>query len=408
MMDSDTRQRRSSCKTSLPLSSFPRKLSGYLKTCSYCATKKRTKYTPTQEQQGSISEGDLSPEEPDDTSGLDEIPLELFLDQISRIHDLKTISALINVTDLKRKYSGDSKSVPDALSKLIWEEGLYRFIYHSKRDHKNTPTACFIYNCAQMMQRQHKLKKSSRKDLSEDHQRDKLSMYTHDCKGWLNITVVDGDGPEAEVAFVSLKLIEDHEPYCNLEVPEDVKKFVLENAHISNVTQRRRPKYYDVSEAHTEFDFIDKTFVPKYQIQEGSTVNTSPLEVALPHLRVRFNNEWVFTAPPRLTIRINGALHAAYQTRKRDREAAEGGNITEEIGDNEANDLLVGEEEKNGEDPNSKGEDEVAGEVEDVIRKYPDTDQEDAPDFMFEEGECNGSLYITTSILSMLAFYRTD
>ncbi len=35
---------------------------------------------------------------------------------------------------------------------------------------------------------------------------------------------------------------------------------------------RRKPKYYNVDEAHKEFEFIDKSFVPRYQSLELNPV----------------------------------------------------------------------------------------------------------------------------------------
>ena len=91
------------------------------------------------------------------------------------------------------------------------------------------PTSRFMYHCAQVNSRQHKSKKSGHEGVKS---RDKDSMDVFDCSGWLHITITAGKC----VAIVKLKHEDDHIPYWCIDVPADVKAFVVQNPSL-NPTQ---------------------------------------------------------------------------------------------------------------------------------------------------------------------------
>jgi hypothetical protein len=79
-----------------------------------------------------------------------------------------------------------------------------------------------MYHCAQIDDRQHASKKSQRPSVKH---RDKESMQTFDCSGWLHITISD----LSDVASIKLDHHDAHIPYCSIEVPEDVVTYIHEN-----------------------------------------------------------------------------------------------------------------------------------------------------------------------------------
>jgi len=54
-------------------------------------------------------------------------------------------------------------------------------------------------------------------------------METFDCSGWIHITISD----HSDVAFIKLQHHQDHIPYCPIDIPEDVKKYVNENLKLT-------------------------------------------------------------------------------------------------------------------------------------------------------------------------------
>jgi hypothetical protein len=55
--------------------------------------------------------------------------------------------------------------------------------------------------------------------------RDKESMQTFDCSGWLHITISD----LSDIASIKLDHHEAHIPYCPIEIPEDVVTYIHDN-----------------------------------------------------------------------------------------------------------------------------------------------------------------------------------
>jgi len=72
-----------------------------------------------------------------------------------------------------------------------------------------------------MNERQHKPKKGKCEGAKL---RDKDAMDTFDCHGWLFITVIEGSDVVNDVKFQHK---DDHIPYWNIDVPEDVQDFGL-------------------------------------------------------------------------------------------------------------------------------------------------------------------------------------
>ncbi|KAJ7474159.1 hypothetical protein FB451DRAFT_1035258 [Mycena latifolia] len=79
-----------------------------------------------------------------------------------------------------------------------------------------------MYHCAQISTRQHAPKKNQREGAKS---RDKIAMESFPCKGWLHITVTDGDN----VAWVRISHSADHVPYYSIDVPPHIVDFVHEN-----------------------------------------------------------------------------------------------------------------------------------------------------------------------------------
>ena len=87
---------------------------------------------------------------------------------------------------------------------------------------KQFPTACYMYHCSQMQECQHKPKKGRHAGAKLW---DKDAMYTFDCHGWLFITITEG----SDIVNVKFQHKDDHVPYWNIDVPQDVQDLVHNN-----------------------------------------------------------------------------------------------------------------------------------------------------------------------------------
>ncbi|KIK60122.1 hypothetical protein GYMLUDRAFT_59633 [Collybiopsis luxurians FD-317 M1] len=105
--------------------------------------------------------------------------------------------------------------------------------YHSKKDHKHTDYTCFIYNCTQQQNWQHKSKKNQCKGAIPCN---KLSMHSHPCEGWLGIPIHS----DSTTVLVSLKNMDNYEPYFNIEIPQHIKEFVQNHASLSSTGQHQK------------------------------------------------------------------------------------------------------------------------------------------------------------------------
>lgn len=85
-----------------------------------------------------------------------------------------------------------------------------------------------MYHCVQNQQRQNAPRKSQREGVTH---RDKISMETFKCHGWLHITVNDSDA----IGFIKISHLDDHIPYWSIDVPPDVVEFVQKNPKLTPV-----------------------------------------------------------------------------------------------------------------------------------------------------------------------------
>ncbi|KAK6988241.1 SWIM-type domain-containing protein [Favolaschia claudopus] len=99
------------------------------------------------------------------------------------------------------------------------------------------------------------------------------------------------------------------------ELPDDVKYQLCFWHAIRAVKGRlaivgRQPAYYNADEAFSEYDWIDRDFVPINQMTptQRESANLEVAQDALPTIRVVFNNQPVPSAParPRIVINLNG------------------------------------------------------------------------------------------------------
>ncbi|KAG6824369.1 hypothetical protein H0H92_007079 [Tricholoma furcatifolium] len=140
---------------------------------------------------------------------------------------------------------------------------------------------------------------------------------------------------------------------------------------------RRRPKQYNVLEANKEFSWIKVSFVPIAQAVEGH-INTQPVQKAIPRVTVRFQGELKTVAPEpiqharRLILKLNGRVLSVVSLPSHPilsdtiSEAATGRNDADVDAESTSSDLWH--------------------QVDEFLDKNS-TDQEDGPDWMFDEGE---------------------
>jgi hypothetical protein len=221
-----------SCKTSKVLNgdNFKIARTGFSLTCLACLTAKQRKNALKKNGTGhhiaSGTSGDLSDSSLDDNdeqenfSLLSELSIDAFLDTISDAEG--GVSSLLACVDLSSLKSEGPREKADTLTKSVWERIKYRFVYHSVYHSKQFPTARYMYHCSQVHERQHKPKKGRHAGAKL---RDKDAMDTFDCHGWLFITVTEG----SDIVNVKFQHKDDHVPYWNIDVPQDVQDLVHNN-----------------------------------------------------------------------------------------------------------------------------------------------------------------------------------
>jgi hypothetical protein len=84
----------------------------------------------------------------------------------------------------------------------------------------------FMYSCSQAKDRQKKPQKGQHEGTK---QRDKEAMDAFDCHGRLHIVLSPGD----PVALVKLNHRDNHISYWNIDVPKDIREFVLKNLNLT-------------------------------------------------------------------------------------------------------------------------------------------------------------------------------
>ncbi|KAG6826876.1 hypothetical protein H0H92_014080 [Tricholoma furcatifolium] len=140
--------------------------------------------------------------------------------------DSINLQARVELVGLKDAVSEkEFRSAADHVAEEIWKSISYRFVLYRQ---KRTSGIRFIYHCAQIDARQHKSKKTQKPNAKR---RDKHSMETFDCSGWLYIVIFMG----SPVANVKLTHKEDHIPYWCIDVPDEVKDFVNANPNLTSM-----------------------------------------------------------------------------------------------------------------------------------------------------------------------------
>ncbi|KAI5824594.1 hypothetical protein K523DRAFT_356711 [Schizophyllum commune Tattone D] len=155
----------------------------------------------------------------DDIEDLSEIPQDVFLATLEREENVMGVLARVREVELEGR---TMRERADALAASIGASMRYRWIYADSFTAEKAPYMRFTYNCAQLKSRQHVSRKKAAKS------RDKGSMATYDCDGWLHITV----WPSNYVAWIKLKHEKDHVPYWSIDVPEDVQDYVRQNPRL--------------------------------------------------------------------------------------------------------------------------------------------------------------------------------
>ncbi|KAG6824654.1 hypothetical protein H0H92_006195 [Tricholoma furcatifolium] len=218
----------SKCKRTFRLDQFKATLSpggdtSYSKLCIWCL-KRRTEYSVEKKIQ-----------EDEDTAFSDDLTVVNEGDFLATVGDLCTgedsvnLEARVKLVGLKDAVSEkDLRSAADRIAEEIWKSISYRFVYHSLYHQKRTPGIRFMYHCAQIDARQHKSEKTQKPNVKH---RDKHSMETFDCAGWLHILVFMG----SPVVHVKLMHKEDHIPYWCIDVPAEVKDFVNANHNLTSM-----------------------------------------------------------------------------------------------------------------------------------------------------------------------------
>ncbi|KAJ6461201.1 hypothetical protein DFH09DRAFT_1061822 [Mycena vulgaris] len=213
----------SSCSVPQPAGAFKIKPDGTLpKTCLRCQTRGReTARGKKAEKRNSAVDAGLD-EEADHGGGLGVLPLDDFLDALTQQDENLELEARVDVSSI----SGTRREKSDQLAARIWNRMRYRFVYHSKYDHRRALSTRFMYHCAQNEARQNAPKKSGGEEVKH---RDKIAMHAFKCHGWLHITINDYDN----IAFVKILHRDDHVSYWSIDVPADVVEFVRQNPKLT-------------------------------------------------------------------------------------------------------------------------------------------------------------------------------
>lgn len=121
------------------------------------------------------------------------------------------------------------------------------WIWWSKYNHKQSAgtSTHYIYNCTQNTNWQHAPLKSHQGVKNHD----KESMETFDCSGWIHITLSD----LYDIVFIKLMHCEDHVPYCPIDIPKEVERYVQDNL---KYTPTQVSNYHQVLSAKSSHNTI--------------------------------------------------------------------------------------------------------------------------------------------------------
>ncbi|KAJ7204151.1 hypothetical protein GGX14DRAFT_369028, partial [Mycena pura] len=217
MSDAPPSQNCSSCKCHKPAECFELVHGKRKRTCRACLAKKATKKKQNSSEETGPSTVPDVPSTNDafeDDTDLSIVTLEDFLAVIAMDENARSLGAIIDAEQTGKM----GKELADLIALEIQHCIGYRFISHSKYEHKNSHLVRYMYHCAQIESRQHKSKKVD----NEDKHRDKRQMATFPCGGWLHITV----DPSSTDVMVKLAHEDDHVPYYSRDVPVKVKEFI--------------------------------------------------------------------------------------------------------------------------------------------------------------------------------------
>ncbi|KAJ7581308.1 hypothetical protein C8J56DRAFT_794595 [Mycena floridula] len=200
------------------------------KTCFVCsrwlakeyANKKVSKENLSPAAASNQSSQDIEAKDDSEFRHLPEVKLQDFLRVLATSQNVLSVTACVDITEIKET----GRECADLIAKNIWEQMNFRFVYHSKYDHRRSDSIRFMYHCAQISTRQHKPKKAKHEGVKH---RDKDAMESFACKGWLHITLSES----SDIAFVKIRHDDDHVPYWCIDVPEDIQQYVRDNPDLT-------------------------------------------------------------------------------------------------------------------------------------------------------------------------------
>lgn len=119
--------RCSTCKCNRNESLFKKKANGSLfATCTPCSSRKRQPKTGVEKENHNPSEPDEDEDSVEDLQYLGKVPLSQFLNTLASLHNVKTMTAQVDLSSLGTELSLREKA--DILAKKIWEELDYRLL----------------------------------------------------------------------------------------------------------------------------------------------------------------------------------------------------------------------------------------------------------------------------------------
>ncbi|KZT30250.1 hypothetical protein NEOLEDRAFT_1153530 [Neolentinus lepideus HHB14362 ss-1] len=182
-------------------------------TCKECSVQKAERQQRNQRELREAEKEDALQEVGPDELGT--LALEDFLHVLQQQNDTLELEAEVDLNDTWGTHL-QPREIADKLAELCWDMMNYQWLYHSHYEMQ------YRYHCAQSSQR---IKKAEKK-APPNKQRNKLSMLSFKCNGWLYIMFP----PQGKVAHVKLVHCEGHIPYCPIDIPPDAHQIVEQNA----------------------------------------------------------------------------------------------------------------------------------------------------------------------------------
>ena len=171
--------------------------------------------------------------------------LEEFFALLETQEGATNLRALVDISSLEPQGDGPlDKSLADQVKDLSRDYMEYRFMYvfhvsflychlifdSYDRTYKRRKDGYmrFRYHCAQLASRQSAPRK---RDGPGIQNRDKLSMSTFDCDGWLNILISE----DRSSAIVEYRHACYHVSYCNIDLPDWVRAMIHPDRTVKQV-----------------------------------------------------------------------------------------------------------------------------------------------------------------------------